>query len=155
MMSISARAASGLRPHSRRPRSQIVAGVAWLLTVALVLISFVLRLGNNAALLSSLSGPDLLMELLFWEILLPLGPLAYATVGALIVARRPRNAVGWLSLALALGVVVQDVAWQVATRVLELRLSDWPYAPAAALVAEITSVLFPIFAALLLARFPD
>lgn len=133
----------------------MTAGVAWLLTVALVLISFVLRLGNNAALLSSVSGPDLLAELLYWEVLLPLGPLAYATVGALIVARRPRNAVGWLSLSLALAVVVQDVAWQYATRVLELRLSDWPYAAAAALVADLASVLFPIFAALLLARFPD
>lgn len=155
MMSISARAAPGLHPHSRRPRSQIVAGVAWLLTVALVLVSFVLRLGNNAALLSTVSGPELLMELLFWEILLPLGPIAYATVGVLIGTRRPHNAAGWLSLTLALVVVVQDVAWQYATRVLELRLSDWPYPAVAALVSEGASVLFPVVAALLLSRFPD
>src|SRR5690606_41910261 len=107
MMSISARAASGLRPHSRRPRSQIVAGVAWLLTVALVLVSFVLRLGNNAASLSTVSGPELLIELLFWEILLQLGPIAYATLGVLIGTRRPHYAAGWLNLTLTLDYATQ------------------------------------------------
>lgn len=133
----------------------MAAGVALLLTIALVLVSFILRQGNNAALLSTISGSELLMELLYWEILLPLAPLAYATVGALAGARRPRNAVGWLSLGLALAVIGQDVAWQYATRVLELGLSNWPYAKAAALIADIASVSFPIFAALLLAHFPD
>ncbi len=154
-MSMRARAASGLRPHGRRSRHRMVAGVAWLVTVALVLISFVLRLGNNAALLRSVSGPELLAELLYWEVLLPLGPLAYATVGALIIIRRPGNAVSWLSLVLALTVVAQDVNWQYATRVLELRLSDWPYPAVAALISETTSVLFPLLVTLLLARFPD
>jgi hypothetical protein len=132
-----------------------VAGIAWLLAIALALVAFVVRQGNNAALLSTVSGPELLMELLFWELLLPLSPLAYATVGAIIVMRRPYNTVGWFSLALALTVVTQDVAWQYATRVLELRVSNWPYPAAASLIAEGASVLFPLFAALLLARFPD
>jgi hypothetical protein len=76
-------------------------------------------------------------------------------VGALIGARRPRNAAGWLSVVLALVVVVQDVAWQYATRVVELGASEWPFPAVAALVADGASVLFPLLAALLLARFPD
>lgn len=154
-MAVSARLASGLRRQARRPRSQWLTGVAWLLIVVLVTVSFLMRQGNNAALLSTVSGPELLMELLFWEILLPLSPLAYATVGAVIALRRPGHAVSWFSLALALSVVVQDVAWQYAARVLELRFSDWPHAAHAALVSEGASVFFPLFAALLLARFPD
>jgi hypothetical protein len=133
----------------------MVAGIAWLLVAALVLLSFVLRQGNNAALLSTVSGPALLMEVLFWGLLLPLSPLAYATVGAIIILRHPHNRVSWFSVALALSVVVQDVAWQYAARVLELRTGDWPYSAVAALIAQGTSVLFPLFAAMLLAHFPD
>jgi hypothetical protein len=131
-----------------------VAGVAWLLTVVLVVVAFVLREGNRA-LMGTIAGPEWLMELLYWNVLVPLGPLAYGTVGALIGARRPASAVGWFSLALAFTIVVQDVAWQYATRVLELHLSDWPYPDVAALVSDATSVLFPLIAASLLARFPN
>jgi hypothetical protein len=153
-MAAGAGLAPSLRDESRRSRSRIVAGLAWLVTIALVVVAFVLREGNRA-LMGTITGPEWLMELLYWNVLVPLGPPAYATVGAMIGAQRPASAVGWFSLALGFAIVVQDVAWQYATRVLELHLSDWPYPDVAALVSDATSVLFPLIAASLLGRFPN
>lgn len=67
-----------------------------------------------------------LLDILWWSILIPALVPAYATVGALVVARRPGNPVGWLCLALGALVALEDVAWQVpsqyATSALETTL---------------------------------
>jgi hypothetical protein len=54
-----------------------------------------------------------LQDILWWSVLFPALIPAYSTVGALVVARRPGNPVGWLCLALGALVALEDVAWQI------------------------------------------
>ena len=91
----------------------------------MALASFILR--NWIAPESPHEGTWHLEDILWWSVLIPALVPAYATVGALVVARRPGNPVGWLCLALGALVALEDVAWQIpsqyATPALETALA--------------------------------
>ncbi len=128
----------------------------WLAITALALLSFALQRVNRSTLPLPVDGPELLGETLYWSILIPAAVPAYATVGAIIAARRPRNATGWLCLFLAGVVAAQDVAWQYAARAMELAPGSLPGGSWAAALAGILSVvMFPLPVTLIVLRFPD
>lgn len=136
-------------------RSVPVAWACWVLVITSALISLILRTQNTAPLMKTIANQQLLYELLNWAILNPLTVPMYATVGAIIATRRPTNAVGWLCLVLGLLTGMQDVAWQYATRALEVAPGSLPVGPQLALVAtELGFIQFPLPHILLLLLFP-
>jgi hypothetical protein len=78
--------------------------------IVLAVASFILR--NWIAPESQHQGTWHLEDILWWSVLIPALVPAYATVGALVVARRPGSPVGWLCLALGALVALEDVVWQ-------------------------------------------
>ena len=84
-----------------------LAWTLWGLVIAFAAASLVLRLWNNAALGSSVTGAERLSEFLWWVVLIPALVPAYATVGAIVAWRRPTNGVGWLCLALGMLVALE------------------------------------------------
>jgi hypothetical protein len=94
---------------SRRAAARL-AWSLWGLVIVLAVASFILR--NWIAPESQHQGTWHLEDILWWSVLIPALVPAYATVGALVVARRPGNPVGWLCLALGALVALEDVAWQ-------------------------------------------
>jgi hypothetical protein len=84
----------------------VIAIVAWMLAGSVVLVPISIALGMGAPELGE-SGADLVAMLSF----LLVGPL-YAITGALIVSRQGRNSVGWLLMAVAVGLslgILSDV----------------------------------------------
>jgi hypothetical protein len=86
----------------------------WGLVIVLAVASFILR--NWIAPESQHQGTWHLEDILWWSVLIPALVPAYATVGALVVARRPGNPVGWLCLALGALVALEDVVWQLSSQ---------------------------------------
>ena len=82
----------------------------WGLVIVLAVASFILR--HWIAPQSQHQGTWQLEDILWWSVLIPALVPAYATVGALVIARRPGNPVGWLCLALGALVALEDVVWQ-------------------------------------------
>jgi hypothetical protein len=86
---------------------------------------------------------------------LSLGFGAFMVVGALIVAHRPSNAIGWMFSAIALlaftaGVAVEYATYALVTRpgslpgaILAAWYASWPWYPAIALALVFTPLLFP------------
>ncbi len=95
----------------RRLSPAFRAWLLWALILVLAGVSFLLRTTNHVQLDDFLPPAEAVYMTLFWMVVVPLGPPAYATVGAIIVARRPRNLIGWLALLLALLVVLEDINW--------------------------------------------
>jgi hypothetical protein len=95
---------------SRRAAARL-AWSLWGLVIVLAVASFILR--HWIAPESQHQGTWHLEDILWWSVLIPALVPAYATVGALVVARRPGNPVGWLCLALGALVALEDVAWQI------------------------------------------
>jgi hypothetical protein len=93
------------------PAAARLAWSLWGLVIVLAVASFILR--NWIAPESQHQGTWHLEDILWWSVLIPALVPAYATVGALVVARRPGNPVGWLCLALGALVALEDVAWQI------------------------------------------
>jgi hypothetical protein len=123
--------------------------------IALAVISLFLRLWNTAALdTSSLPGPELLSEIVWWLVLIPAAVPAYATVGAIVAARRPSNGIGWLLLLGGFVIVVQDAAWQWAARALAVDPGSLPGGVVAAWIGQLFGAgllpLAPLIGALLL-----
>jgi hypothetical protein len=90
------------------------------------------------------------------QVLLDLGFSAFMVVGALIVARRPDNAIGWIFSAIALlaiiggGLAVQYATYAYVTRpgslpgaIFAAWFGSWPFLPALALALVFTPLLFP------------
>ena len=87
--------------------------------------------------------------------LLVLGFGAFMVVGALVVAHRPRNPIGWIFSAIALLAFTGGVAGEYATYALVTRpgslpgatlaawYASWPWYPALALALVFTPLLFP------------
>src|SRR4029453_1580670 len=92
---------TGARKGRRRdrigpPSASWVAWGLWLLVVLVEVLLIAFLLGNDA-----LSTHKLASGLATW---LPF--LAFATVGAVILARRPGNRIGWLCWAIGLAITV-------------------------------------------------
>jgi hypothetical protein len=106
----------GAREQDRRvgginsPAAARLAWSLWGLVIVLTVASFILR--HWIAPQSQHQGTWHLQDILWWSVLIPAVVPAYATVGALVVARRPGNPVGWLCLALGALVALEDVVWQ-------------------------------------------
>jgi len=106
----------GAREQVRRvggrntPAAARLAWSLWGLVIVLAVASFILR--NWIAPESQHQGTWHLEDILWWSVLIPALVPAYATVGALVVARRPGSPVGWLCLALGALVALEDVVWQ-------------------------------------------
>jgi hypothetical protein len=124
----------------------------------LALLSFALRMWNqfSAGLLGMTQGLQLAYELIYWMILMPLAVPAYATMGALVAARQPRNVVGWLGLGFGCAIAAQDLAWQYSLRAVQLASPPWPGGMAAAWVQGIFGLLMgPLPLTLLILFFPN
>ena len=119
-----------------------LAWTLWAATLALVLGAHVLALANRA--LAPLYG--------YWIELTFIGP-TFATLGALIVSRRPRNFIGWLFLVPSVASGMQFFSGQYAT----VALSEMSWLPAGAYAAWLSTMLqsTSVFATLfLLMLFP-
>jgi hypothetical protein len=116
--------------------------LAWSLwTVALALVTGGLVLGVANRPEASLYGP--------WATLTLVSP-TFATLGALIVSRRPGNIIGWIFLALGLGVGVQLSSGQYATvALLSERLPGGAVAAWLSTLVNISVVLSFLFLVLL------
>ena len=135
------------RPHIR------LALTGWVVVMALAALSLFLRLWNSGALdMAHLTGAEVLSEVLWWLVLIPAAVPAYATVGAIIAARRPRNGIGWLLLLGGFAIAVQDAAWQWAARALAMNPGSLPGGIAAAWIGELfgSLLLAPLTVSLLL-----
>jgi hypothetical protein len=87
------------------------------------------------------------------SIILPI--LGFASVGALLVSRRPENAIGWIFSAAGLGIALAWLSAEYATRALVERpgslpgglwlawLSEWLFAPAFYCAGVLLLLLFP------------
>lgn len=102
------------------PGPGYLAWLSWGLILALAAATLILRVQNFFGLVGPVDTGLWLLAFLYWLVLVPAAAPAYATVGAVIVSRRPANLIGWLCLALALLVGVEDFAWQAAAYLLEL-----------------------------------
>jgi len=98
----------------------------WAATLALVLGAHVLALANRA--LAPLYG--------YWIELTLIGP-TFATLGALIVSRRPRNIIGWLFLVPSVASGMQFFSGQYAT----VALSEMSRLPVGAYAAWLSTML--------------
>lgn len=135
--------------------------LAWSLCVLVLfaaLISLILRTQNMAALVGTLKGgpADLLQEILYWAIIIPLAPPVYAIVGAIVAARRPQNSVGWICLSGGLAIGLQDAAWQYAAHAFMQAHSASPTSLFFAQFANVFNILeFPLPPTLLFLFFPN
>jgi hypothetical protein len=113
-----------------------VAWTLWAATLALVLGSHVLALANRA--LAPLYG--------YWIESTLIGP-TFATLGALIVSRRPGNIIGWLFLVPSVASGMQFVSGQYATVALSQmsRLPVGAYAAWLSTMLQSTSVFATLF----------
>jgi hypothetical protein len=115
--------------ESMRPRSASwLAWGLWLLAAAGFVVVFLLGLldGRQGVVLAAVD---------YWSGALPF--LAFTTVGALILSRRPRNVIGWLCWAIGAVVCLGNVGREVA-----LRIADDPVSRPVALVLLLSSATF-------------
>lgn len=138
------------------PRLRTITWLSWGLILALAAATLVLRVQNFFGLVDAIESSLWLLAFLYWLILVPVAVPAYATVGAVIASRRPANWIGWLCLALALLVGVEDFAWQTSTYLLELTGQASPTAVLLAWLAQVLNVTGspPLPLTLLLLLFP-
>ena len=129
----------------------------WAFTIAVGAGSLVLRYLNGSALTSSLEGADYLGEILWWDVLVPAAIPAYATIGAVVASRRPRNPVGWLCLALGLLVAVVEAGWEYTARAFEVAPggASLPLGLPVAWISHVLNPLLPVPFVLMLLLFPD
>lgn len=88
----------------------------WAVTLALALVSLVLRITAGISLYEVYPAAEAFYRTLFWMVIVPMAAPAYATAGAAIVSSRPRNWIGWLVLLLAFLLVVEDLHFSVIDR---------------------------------------
>jgi hypothetical protein len=123
-------------------RARNLAWAVWVVTVSLVAGALVLGLANRPV------APLV-------EVPLHIIPPTFATLGALISSRRPRNVMGWIFLATGVLSGVQISSGQYATIALA---SDGPALPGGALAAWLAMLAqnsFPVCILFLVLLFPD
>jgi signal transduction histidine kinase len=128
---------STTRPAAAPTTPILAAWALCLLTLGLTAAAFAIRVPANLANGAFIDAGQLVSDAI-WLLVVPLAAPAYAAVGTALATQRPGNAVGWLCLALALGVGAEDLAWQISTR-----------------AGDVVAPLAPLALALLLLRFPD
>lgn len=129
----------------------------WLAAMLLAALSFALRLRASSALLAGLSPQDAFFEMLIWAVLFPSAAPAFASLGAILLARMPRNIIGSLALALSLLISLQDIFWQYASLAFKVLPGSLALSLPAAWLSQILLALIipPVPVVLILLRFPD
>jgi signal transduction histidine kinase len=147
------------RPILRRPAAVTLAArlgwVLWGLALVAAIAAFVVRFETWARLEAGVSGAPLLAEILLWGLLIPAAAPAYATVGALVASRMPRNPIGWMCLALGLSISLQDLTWQYAAHAVLDAPGTLPGGIPAGLAAVVANrLIHPLQFTLILLLFP-
>jgi hypothetical protein len=127
--------------------SRRLARVAWAVAVLLTFATIVLLV---------LSGHDVEGETVAFDVVLAVALLVYPTVGLVIVARRPDNAIGWLFCAVGIPLGLSTCAYAYASYALVTRSGTLPGGTVAAWLT--TWVQLPALfgaPALLFLLFPD
>jgi len=130
-------------------RTRRVAWLAWGLAVALAVADLVLLIMTRATPIPRGGAPRMLTA--GWQLLLL---IIFATMGALIVARRPTNRIGWSFLVAGLGLAIQAFGTEYAIYTLH---TDPGILPSGRWLAWLRWVSFPAFTwalAALLLLFP-
>ncbi|HTD19101.1 MAG TPA: hypothetical protein VK667_06165 [Ktedonobacteraceae bacterium] len=149
---------SGSMVHSttKRLNTTLLTWSFWSLVILCAVTALVLRVQNSFLLSKTGEGAQYLQAVLYQAVLTPLISPAYATVGAIVAARRPNNSVGWLCLAVGLLVGLQDATWQYTIRAHEIAPGSLPAATAIALLSSLLLILqSPLPSILILLVFPD
>lgn len=136
-------------------RAARLAWSLWTLIMGVAAASLVLRFLNGSAATASLEGLALVLEIFWWDVLIPAAMPAFATVGAVVASRRPENAVGWLCLAVGGLIAVVEATWEYAARALEVAPGSLPAGTLAAWVADVVNLTVLMPFALILLLFPD
>lgn len=127
-----------------------VAALGWIVTVALTVLAIAVRVVGGVPLAENRFqfGDASLVAILVFQI-------SYASVGAVVAARRPRHPVGWLLLLAAFLYAVQMVAVFYVSAVLAGRWAPEPDAAWAAVVADASTFLSGTALFSLFFVFPD
>jgi hypothetical protein len=140
-------AIEGVVPRAKTKPARLVAWSLWAVSVVLISAALIIPLVTNPAAFAD----NLLVNLLGTPAL-----LAYATIGAIIAARRPANPIGWIFSATALLVAIGAFAEEYARYSLLVRPGALPGGPAMAwLTAWIQNLGFFLMFTFLLLFFPD
>jgi len=138
-----------LRPVGAMRRYDIAAALLWLITAALTVSSLIIVTRPAEG---EVPGRPAILDLLVTLAVV----LAYASVGALLVSRRPRNLVGWLLTAVGLCVGVSIFASSYAGLALVVNPGALPGGAVAAWLVRVSGVLALILGGpVLILLFPD
>jgi uncharacterized membrane protein YhaH (DUF805 family) len=116
----------------------------WTLALCLAVAQVVLQISNQPV----LHGVDRLQP----EVVAIPG---FATMGAMLTTRRPRNPIGWVFLAVALGAAVEGFTLQYAIRALAIAPGSLPLGWSMAWLSQILGPVGILPLALLLLLFPN
>ncbi len=147
----------GLRTPANEQRSPfratLVAWLVWTISLLTATAALVLRVPLYAW-ASFTQDASSFATALYWLVLVPAAVPMYATVGAVIAARRPGHWVGWLCLLLAWSIALEDLCWQYAGRAAATTASVPTSGVVAALASSVVAGMTPLFLILLLLRLP-
>ncbi len=139
---------SGARPDRSR-RFGLLAGLVWLITAVLTVVSLIMVTRPVSV---PVPGRPAVFEALATLTVV----LAYATMGALLIRRRPRNAVGWLLSAVGICISLSIFASAYAGLALVIQPGAWPGGAFAAWLNNVAGVLALILGGpVLIMVFPD
>ena len=140
--------ADGARPDGSRPFG-VLAGLLWLVTAVLTVLSLIMVTRPVSV---PVPGRPAVFEALATIVVV----LAYATMGALLVRRRPGNLVGWLLSAVGICISLSIFASAYAGLALVIQPGSWPAGLFAAWLNGIVGVLALILGGpVLILVFPD
>jgi hypothetical protein len=130
-------------------RFAVLAGLLWLVTAGLTVTSLIIV---TRPVSGPVPGRPTLVEALATLTVV----LAYATMGALLIHRRPGNPVGWLLSAVGICVSVSILASAYAGLALVVQPGSWPAGAFAAWLNRVSGVLAVLLAGpILILVFPD
>ena len=146
-----------LNPEMRGSRIRTTTLLAWLFWIVVLVCataSFALKfnslllghenIASGGYLQENIGGIEYLQQVLYFVILVSALAPTYGTVGAIVASRRPGNGVGWLCLALALFISLQDITSEYATRALEVTPGSLPAGQLVAWLSQVLELTFPL-----------